>query len=305
MAENIDDLAQEHLGDRGTYAITTDTYDPSFLVALPRTEVREENGIGRQFGYDAWHAYESTFLLDNGAPVTGTLKIVYPSSGELMVESKSLKLYLNTFDMCKLGKTVTQAKDMYISIVKNHLEELLNTEVLVSFHWIGSGTQTLFYDYDYLDTEIDIANLEGPFVYDAENFEVEISRNMEIDLETAPSKTYLLYTNSLRSRCRVTAQKDSGSVYFYIKVSPGFELNKESLYRLIISLREKEEFHEPCCELLLQNIVNSAAVEEASVTALYSRRGGIDICPTRATKKELLPVPLCNSFSLTAKALGQ
>ena len=96
-------------------------YCPAILVAVPRRQNREIYGIDHPdhlfCGYDSWHAYEASFILDNGIPVAGMLKITYPASSPSIVESKSLKLYLGSFHMEALGKTLGQAVDRFVATV--------------------------------------------------------------------------------------------------------------------------------------------------------------------------------------------
>ena len=134
--KSINDIAAKSLGSDNSYAVYTDTFDPSLLVPMPRHLAREEYNItGKEFtGFDVWHCHESTFLLNNGIPVAGTLKIVYPADSEYMVESKSIKLYLNTFDMCKMGFTIDGAVINYEDQISKDLSSALKTSVRVYFH---------------------------------------------------------------------------------------------------------------------------------------------------------------------------
>ena len=94
---NLNDIASKSLGSSASYAVYTDKHDASLLNPMPRNLARDGWAIkGDEFvGYDTWHCHESTFLLNNGLPIAGTLKIVCPADSEFMVESKSAKLYLN------------------------------------------------------------------------------------------------------------------------------------------------------------------------------------------------------------------
>ena len=112
------------------------------------------------------------------------------------------------------------------------------------------------------------------------------------------------FTNVLRSRCRHTKQKDTGAAYFYIKTKKG-TVNKRELLKLVISLREVNEFHEFCAEKLYTEIMSNPLVEDCCVMLLYSRRGSLDICPVRASKPTLIPNTLISKFYYTKKAQGQ
>lgn len=300
---SIDDIASTHLGGtNSSYAVQTDQYDKELLVALPRQGTRELNKIesaGRN-GFDVWHCYESTFLLNNGAPMSGTLKFSYSASGPSIVESKSMKLYLNSFDMAKMGDTLESARDMYMELVKTHLEELLKVEVNVQFFWVSNQTKmNPFLEYEPIELQIDIT--QGEY----HNYNSTDSL-VKTKLSVSPDQhVYKLYTNSLRSRCRVTNQKDSGSVYFHIITKSGFELELYSLFQQVVSLREKNEFHEPCCELLTEMISKCEGIESVMVTCMYSRRGSLDINPIRSSDSKMLLPELIGVSTLTEKVMGQ
>ena len=98
--KGFDEIADKFLGQQGSYVEQLDKYQSNLLVPLPRNLVRETYSLtGDEFlGSDIWHCHEATFLLNSGMPIAGTLKIVIPSNSKYMVESKSFKLYLNSFD---------------------------------------------------------------------------------------------------------------------------------------------------------------------------------------------------------------
>lgn len=139
MSTNMTDVASKTLGSANSYAVYTDTFDPSQLNPMPRILARQDWGIkGDEFvGFDTWHCHEATFLLSNGLPVAGTLKVICPASSEFMVESKSFKLYLNTFDMCKMGDTLTEAIDNYEKQVQKDISKAIGAEVKVGFFKSG------------------------------------------------------------------------------------------------------------------------------------------------------------------------
>ena len=118
------------------------------------------------------------------------------------------------------------------------------------------------------------------------------------------SEDISFFTNVLRSRCRHTKQKDTGTAYFQIITKEGSVKEKE-LLKLVISLREVNEFHEFCAEKLYTEIMSNPLVKDCCVMLLYARRGSLDICPVRASKKELIPAVLKSKDYYTKKAMGQ
>jgi 7-cyano-7-deazaguanine reductase len=311
---NLNDIASKSLGSSASYAVYTDRFDPSLLNPMPRKLAREGWSIkGDEFiGYDTWHCHEATFLLNSGAPVAGTLKYTYPSDSKFMVESKSAKLYLNTFDMCKMGQSVDTAIQNYELQVKTDLEKVLETEVEVKFFKSGEDENGIFPMSNYLDLQTflgkDIEDLEI-IDYNAEHNHLEFEKVNYSGFGYSVKDSKALYanrffTNALRSRCRHTKQKDTGAAYISINTLDSV-IKPCSLYKQIVSLREVNEFHEFCAEKLYTEIMKCPEVESCAVTLLYSRRGSLDINPCRATSFDMLPPALYNTKYYTKKAMGQ
>jgi len=311
---NLNDIASKSLGSDASYAVYTDRHDASLLNPMPRKLAREGWKIkGDEFvGYDTWHCHESTFLLNNGAPIAGTLKYVYSSDSKYMVESKSAKLYLNTFDMCKMGQSVDAAIHNYEQQVKNDLEKALETEVDVKFFKSGDDELGIFPMANYIDLQTflgkEIEELEITD-YNAEHNHLEFEKVNYLGYGYSTKDNKALYankffTNALRSRCRHTKQKDTGAAYISINTKNCL-LQPMSLFKQIVSLREVNEFHEFCAEKLYTEIMKHPEVDSCLVTLLYSRRGSLDINPTRGTRYDMLPQYLTDVKYYTAKAMGQ
>jgi len=304
---NLTDIAAKTLGSSASYAVYTEQFDPSLLNPMPRKLAREDWGItGKEFvGFDTWHCHEATFLLNNGYPVASTLKYTYPSDSEFMVESKSAKLYCNSFDMCKMGETVKDAITNYEQQIKKDLTDVIGRDVTVKFFPSGGdsygknpleGYSDLY--WELLDTAdqvtiTDYASKENHLIFN------------KMHPECNESVTSKYFTNALRSRCRHTKQKDTGAAYIHIVTKNGYAVDPASLFKQIVSLREVNEFHEFCAEKLFNSIMEHDAVTDCCVSLLYSRRGSLDINPTRASRGELLPINLIDVDTYTAKAMGQ
>lgn len=314
MKSNLNDIASKSLGSSASYAVYTDRHDSSLLNPMPRELARGGWKIsGDEFvGYDTWHCHEATFLLNNGAPIAGTLKYVYPSNSEYMVESKSAKLYLNTFDMCKMGQSVNTAIQNYELQVKEDLEKVLKTNVEVKFFKSGDDETGIFPFGGYIDLQAflgsDISNLEITDYLAAENHLTFEKVNYDgFGYSVKNNKSLYknkFFTNALRSRCRHTKQKDTGAAYILINTLDSV-IVPASLFKQIVSLREVNEFHEFCAEKLYTEIMKCPEVESCCVSLLYSRRGSLDINPCRATTHDLLPPVLYNAKYYTEKAMGQ
>jgi len=304
--QSINDIAAKSLGSDNSYAVYTDTFDSSLLVPMPRALARNEYGItGKEFtGYDVWHCHESTFLLNNGIPVAGTLKIIYPSDSEYMVESKSIKLYLNTYDMCKMGYTIDAAIKNYENQISKDLCNILKTNVRVYFHKNNADEKAV----DPVKEYIDIYNYLDDKIYYMKDIEYNGDNTYNITEKNNKnniSHSVKLSTNVLRSRCRHTKQKDTGSAYINFVVKPGYKINVESVLRQILQLREKNEFHEFCAEVLYTKFVNQKGIEDVMVSLLYARRGSLDINPVRTSNIKLIPEVMINPEIYTKKTMGQ
>lgn len=272
MQKITDKIASTHLGkkvDGSSY------YDPSLLVAVPRIENRKQYNIDSDNlpfeGYDVWHAYEFSCLTEKGLPVTKVLKLKYNCTSEFIIESKSLKLYLNSFNMTKLGNNTQECLETCKETISNDLSEVLKTPVSVNFLDDSVKITNIFENFKNIVDFVDETNL----IVDKFKEAPEI-----LETEICSEKRYYLKFSSLRSNCRVTHQPDFGDVFIYYKSQK--HIKEETLVKYLCSFRSEFHFHEECCEMIykrLSDILNKK--DELFVCALYTRRGGIDICPTR------------------------
>ncbi|MBN2165899.1 MAG: NADPH-dependent 7-cyano-7-deazaguanine reductase QueF [Marinilabiliaceae bacterium] len=273
-------------------------YAPHLLVAVPRYLNRIQYNIHDHHlpfvGYDVWHAYELGFLTELGLPVIGVLKLVYPSDSHFLVESKSLKLYLNSFNMQRIGDSVKEGVEKILNIIKNDLCVLLNTDVDVSFF-----SEIKHFDLPFSDFSV-LEEMNGAEAIQFCNFSdtpelLKIEHEGDYELKVA--------THLLRSNCKITHQPDWGSAF--IKIRGHLKPNVLSLLEYIISFRNENHFHEEICEMLYKRLFDVYKPDELLVACIYTRRGGIDISPVRASDPDLLNISLCNASILTNKMLRQ
>lgn len=282
---NITDTAASKL--LGKKIEGCDTYNPSFLVAVPRTENRiryniDENNMPFD-GFDVWHAYEFSSMTQNGLPYTRVLKLKYSCCSKFIVESKSLKLYLNSFNMSRYGKNIKESLNICAKVIQKDLSELLKTEVVLSFLDVDTEHTKIFNGFKNVLDFVDFDNLK------IENFK-ESPELLEVE-ETRENKEYFLNFDSLRSNCRVTHQPDFGSAFIYYKSKQ--HIKESALIRYLCSFRCEYHFHEECCEMVYKRLFDllDDKNDELMVCILYTRRGGIDICPIRYSKNcQNLPV---------------
>lgn len=276
------------------------SYCPEILVAIPRSLNREIYKINNPdklfYGYDSWHAYEASFILDNGIPVTGLLKIVYPSTSPCIVESKSLKLYLGSYSMTRLGKDKTEAIHNFTQHVEQDLSTLLSTTVKACFYsTLPSELPFDFKAYQVLEDHFGSQTVEFSIYQEHPAYLSENIRKTGGELKVC--------SHLLKSNCKVTNQPDWGSIYIHLQ---GATLPAEtSLLKYIVSLRNENHFHEEICEMTYKRLSVVFQPEILMVSCLYTRRGGIDICPARANRPEYLPKYLIDSGILTQRTFRQ
>ena len=274
-------------------------YAPEMLVAVPRHLNREDYHLSADnlpfVGYDAWHAYELSFLTARGLPVTGLLKIVYLATNPSLVESKSLKLYLNSFNMDHFGQTSTEGLAIVLDKIKADLSNLLETEVELGFY--NTVTKSAPFDFEGYQLLEEASEVET-ISFDQFNEAPQLLEAKYSDTDTLQVATHLL-----RSNCKITHQPDWGSAYIHMK---GETLpDTSNLLQYLVSIRNENHFHEEICEMIYKRLWDIFQPEELAVTCIYTRRGGIDICPARASHASLLPKSLIDAEVLSKKLLRQ
>lgn len=293
----------KHLGKVTGYK---STYDPSLLVREPRINNRKHLGINDEDapfgGYDIWNAYEISCLTNEGMPIAAIAKIVYPAKNKYIVESKSIKLYLNSFNMEVVKGNIIQVLNQLEEKISTDLSNLLETDVKVYVRLTKAVDDQLYYppvfsnrDYPTLENTIDVTNIK-PLSY-TEN------PNILSAIQIPESKVQRFHSALLKSNCRVTSQPDWGDVYIHYKGK--YEINTTSLLQYIVSFRDECHFHEEICETIYMRLFRKFNPEELIVSCLYVRRGGIDINPTRASNYSLLDKALIDETKYFTKTVRQ
>lgn len=305
----IEDIASVHLGKAGDGTVvkpyvTPDEVDTSLLVGIPRILNRTQYNINEDnlpfIGYDTWNCYEFSTLASNGFPVSGVLRIVYPSNSPNIVESKSLKLYLNSFNMHVWSHE-------YWTIIDD-VEERIAADLSVAL-----GTNDVFVAFleNSSRAEDPIANVFttiedyiNPFNLQFDHFN-EDPMILQVT-ETKDNEWQFYHSSVLRSNCRVTNQPDWGDVY--IAINGKKQITKESLLQYIVSMRKENHFHEEICECIYKRLSDILGPKDLMVACLYTRRGGIDINPIRATSRSVIDTyarHLVNARLLNTKTTRQ
>jgi len=302
MSKEVVEIAGKHLGTISAYS---DKYDAELLLKIPRNLNREAYDIDENnlpfVGYDVWNAYEVSAITEKGRPVTGLLKISYPCDSKYHVESKSIKLYLNSFNMHKVGATEEECVTSIEEIASHDLSTLLECEVKCKLHRtvdygaFSENNHIPFQGFVNIENLTDLDKLEfDTYKSDASQLEVVDSKDGEITL---------MHSDLLRSNCRVTNQPDWGDIY--ICIDGDKTITAESLAKYIVSHRQVSHFHEEICEMVFKHIYDAVKPEGLMVACLYTRRGGIDINPIRATHKSLFETEFISPEFINEKTLRQ
>ena len=268
-----DKIASTHLGKKVS---GSETYDPNLIVAIPRIENRRQYNIENNNlpfkGFDIWHAYEFSSMTKNGIPVTRLMKMKYNCDSEFLVESKSLKLYLNSFNMTRFGNSNKECLEICKNVIEKDLSKKLKTDVKINFIENNTERENIFNNFENIMNFVDESSLKIDKFKEAPE-ELKIKKSNEI-------KTHYLMFDSLRSNCRVTHQPDFGDLFLYYKSKK--HILEDSLVKYLTSFRSEYHFHEECCEMIYKRLIDLLDKnDELFVCALYTRRGGIDISPVR------------------------
>ena len=268
---------QSLLGKPARYS---DQYDPSLLYPIPRAAKRQELGIVAQppfFGADLWTAYELSWLTPRGKPVVAIAHVTVPCETPNIVESKSFKLYINSFSNTRFASA-----DEVLERLRADLAEAA---------WCGAqasaGIGVRLVAADLFDRE-QVHELDG---LNLDRLDIECTHyTPEPSLLTAAVDEQpveeVLVSNLLKSNCLVTGQPDWGSVQIRYA---GPQIDQGGLLRYLVSLRNHNEFHEQCVERIFMDIRRQCRPTKLSVYARYTRRGGLDINPFRTSHPAALP----------------
>ena len=260
-------LTQLTLGKKMAYATH---YQPALLQAVPRKLNREQLGILSQQpftqGADIWTLYEISWLNKNGVPQVAIADVVLDCNSENLIESKSFKLYLNSFNQTHFAD-----KQQVETTIQQDLQQCANGKVKVTLHDLQ------YYQQQQIAHFAGICIDQQDIVIDNYQFNADLLQNCVDDHSEKVEQT--LVSHLLKSNCLITQQPDWGSVQIHYI---GRAINQEKLLRYLISFRQHNEFHEQCVERIFCDLMHYAKPEKLTVYARYTRRGGLDINPFRS-----------------------
>lgn len=243
-------------------------YDPTLLFPIPRQPKRTEIGLpeGKAlpfFGVDIWNAYEVSWLNLKGKPQVALATFIIPADTPNIVESKSFKLYLNTFNQSKIASAEALQQLLHHDLSEatgGTVQVRLVTESDLGTQKMGELDGLLL---DRLDIETDVYEPDPTL--------------LKADQDESPVEESLV-SHLLKSNCLVTGQPDWGSVQIRYVGAP---IDQEGLLKYLISFRNHNEFHEQCVERIFTDVMRMCKPVKLAVYARYTRRGGLDINPFR------------------------
>lgn len=270
-----------HLGQSSAYA---DQYDASLLQPIARSLQRQHIGLSTGaalpfVGADFWTGYELSWLNMRGKPQLALLQLTVPCETPNLIESKSLKLYLNSFNQSRFedADSVREliARDLSAAAWGHdgsRTQPRLGVSLLAPDAFEAQRVAELEgLDLDRLDIDCDTYSPQPDFLRAAKG---------------AMAVTEVLSSRLLKSNCLVTGQPDWGSVQIAYTGAP---IDQEGLLRYIVSFRQHQEFHEHCVERMFSDIWQRCQPTRLAVYARYTRRGGLDINPWRSSQAQAAP----------------
>jgi 7-cyano-7-deazaguanine reductase len=272
VSEKIDKqttLAGLSLGKATEYR---EIYAPDLLQAVPRNMNRVELNLTSELpfsGTDRWNGYELSWLNVKGKPQVAIMRCEVPASSPNLVESKSFKLYLNSFNQSHFDSFEAVAEAL-----TQDLSQCAGGEVKVMLFKPAEFSQMQIASFDAVsidDLDIEVKNYQ----LDPSN----LTASGELIEET-------LTSDLLKSNCLITNQPDWGSIFIRYQ---GQQIDHQGLLRYLISFRQHNEFHEQCVERIFCDIMANCKPNKLSVYARYTRRGGLDINPFRSNFEQIYP----------------
>lgn len=242
------------------------SYDPALLFPIARSANRDSLGsLPAWFGADIWTAYEISWLNPKGKPVVAMARFTLPNDTPFLIESKSFKLYLNSFNEQRFnGQVQVQA------LMQNDLNQASGGQVHIEILPLQASqeeTCRAMPGDNIDDADIEITHYQPAPELLRCNTELIVSETLTSDL--------------LKSNCPVTGQPDWGSVQIQYT---GPKIDRAALLQYIVSLRQHNEFHEHCVEKMYCDLWRQCQPRSLLVYARYTRRGGLDINPWRSSE---------------------
>ena len=262
-------------------------YSPETLYPIARSMGREVIGWQDdklEVGIDWWQAFELSWLNEQGISQVAIARFGIPASSPFIIESKSLKLYLNSINFTEFGSWETVQ-----TLIAKDLSKCVQAEVNVELFDLEAERSGLLIAQPYgICIDDALADSTEKVALTLHPDASLLERNTS-DAKISEGKTFSFYSNLLRSNCPVTNQPDWGTLA--VSITSNKPVNNANMLRYILSFRQHNGFHEQCVEQIFADLSQYYEPSELMVRAWYTRRGGIDINPCRVSDIALLPVP--------------
>ena len=245
------------------------SYSPELLAPIPRADNRRQLGLSAEAalpfaGRDVWNMYELSWLDSRGKPQVAMLRLSIPCTSPNLVESKSLKLYFNSFNQERID-----SQERLGDMIQRDLAKVVGGDLQRSFETLNQ----------------DIRPLSAPAGECIDTQDIEVTdyhpQPAALAVTTGPVVSETLYCQLFRSNCPITNQPDWATVSVRYE---GMAIDRAGLLRYLVSYRQHNDFHENCVERTFLDIYQHCRPQRLCVSANFTRRGGIDINPVRYTE---------------------
>ena len=276
--QNATELSKLTLGKSTEYC---SEYNADLLQGVPRSLNRDDLALNKDnlpfVGEDVWYGYELSWLNNKGKPVVAVAEFRFPCTSTSIVESKSFKLYLNSFNQTRFASI-------------KEVEQILTKDLSKI---VAAPAKVSLFGVDHCPALDIVKNTESCFCIDGEDvtidnyqYDAKLLAGAQSNSDEAPVAEHLV-SHLLKSNCLITNQPDWGSVYIQYR---GKAIDHAILLKYLISFRQHNEFHEQCVERIYCDLQQYCQLEELTVFARYTRRGGLDINPFRSSHIEQAPL---------------
>ena len=275
--QNATELSKLTLGKSTEYC---SEYTAELLQGVPRSLNRDDLALESNnlpfVGEDVWYGYELSWLNEKGKPVVAVAEFRFACTSDNIVESKSFKLYLNSFNQTRFASI-------------KEVEQVLTKDLSKI---AGSPAKVSLFGVDHCPALVIAKNLDNCFCIDGEDISID-SYQYDAQLliqaqekgDSAQIEEHLV-SHLLKSNCLITNQPDWASIYIRYR---GKAIDHATLLKYLISFRQHNEFHEQCVERIYCDLQQYCQLEELTIFARYTRRGGLDINPFRSSHIEQAP----------------
>ncbi len=275
--QNATELSKLTLGKSTQYC---SEYTADLLQGVPRSLNRDDLALNQNnlpfVGEDVWYGYELSWLNDKGKPVVAVAEFRFACTSDNIVESKSFKLYLNSFNQTRFANV-------------KEVEQILTKDLSKI---AGSEASVNLFGVDHCPA-LDIAKktdkcccIDGEDIsIDNYQYDAQLLATAQDKAEGSQIEEHLV-SHLLKSNCLITNQPDWASIYIHYR---GKAIDHSALLKYLISFRQHNEFHEQCVERIYCDLQKFCQLDELTIFARYTRRGGLDINPFRSSHTEQAP----------------